>query len=460
MTPNLITGYNVHRPEDREAMLAEIGVRSIDELFEQIPHSIRLNRDLAVPGPMTEWNLGSLIRSLACKNSTTRTHLSFLGGGAYHHFIPATVDTICNRGELLTAYTPYQPEMSQGLLQILFEYQQLISTLFGLPSVNCSLYDGATALAEGAWMACQIRNLRRIIVAKTIWPQYMEVLLNYMKGRGVEIGYVNEDPLTGLLDKNELQAAFRSPAATLLVQSPNAFGILEDLQSLAEIAHSHSSLFSVSTYPIALGILRAPGHQGADIVTCEGQSLGIPLNAGGPYLGILATHKKHERFLPGRLVGRLTDLRGNQAYALIKEDREQHASREKATSHICSNQAHQAMRAAVYLTTLGEKGFLEISLLNAKKARYFKEKLVAIQGVSLARRGPFFNEFALNLPCSSLLVLKTLETQGIFGGISLGKNGLLVNVTELHSRDQLDKAAQIFEFSIADILKNSGKSPR
>lgn len=442
--PPVPSGYNVHRETDRDAMLQAIGVTSVDELFETIPLDIRLNRPLNVPAPVTEWQLVRHLKELAGRNATTVTHLSFLGGGAYDHHIPAVVETICGRGEFLTAYTPYQPEMSQGLLQVLFEYQKLAGLLTGLPSVNCSLYDGSVALAEAAWMACSIRELRQVVVADTLWPQSREVLDTYMKGRGVEVVTCASDTSTGRLDIVQLEKLTTSHVAAVIVQSPNCYGVIEDLKAIRGACDAHGTFLNVSAYPLSLGVLKPPGDFGADIVTCEGQSLGIPLAGGGPYLGILSTHKKHERFMPGRLVGRVTDLRGNLAYALIKEDREQHVSREKATSHICSNQALQAMRAAVYLACVGERGFREIASQNAAKARYLRERLLALPGIVAARSGAFFNEFALHLPVPTLAFLAALEKRGIFGGIAIGDRELLVAVTEKRAKSELDSAVKAF----------------
>lgn len=451
-TRNYLSGYNVHRQEDREKMFQAIGINKIEDLFEQIPDILRLKKPLSLPKAMSEWKLENHLRDLAAKNLTLKTHLSFLGGGVYDHFIPATVDAISNRGELLTSYTPYQPQMSQGLLQILFEYQKMISILLGLPAVNCSVYDGATALAEGAWMACVIKETKCIIAADGIWPEYQNVLNNYMKGRNVEIIYVNQDKETGLVDQTHLiEVNKNNKFATILVQSPNKYGVLENLASLSEFAISNNALFNLSTYPMALGLLEAPGKQSVDIVTCEGQSLGIHLNAGGPYLGIMGTHKKYEEFLPGRLVGCNTDTDGNHFFSLIKEYREQHVSRENATSHICSNQALQAVKAVVYLATLGENGFKELSLLNAQKAHYFQEKLCAIAGVSLARKAPFFNEFCIKLPCLTDLFLNKLEEKNIFAGIKIGPYELLIAVTEKHTREQLEYAAKVFSETIKTI---------
>ena len=445
-----LSGYNVHRSSDTQQMLEVIGVKSIDELFEDIPLGIRLARPLNLPEPMTEWQLQREMSRLASSNATVRTHLSFLGGGAYAHHIPAVVDYMCNRGEFLTAYTPYQPEMSQGLLQVLFEYQLSVSKLVGLPSVNCSLYDGATALAEAAWMACSIKDIKRLIVSKTIWPEWLEVLETYMKGRGVDLHYLDDDT-TGMVDLAGLQSAAAAPTAAVLIQSPNRYGVIEDIATIASICKERDILTNVAVYPIACGLLKPPGELGADIVTCEGQALGIPLSAGGAYLGVLATHKEYERYLPGRIVGKLVDLRGESAYALIKEEREQHVSRDRATSHICSNQALHAMRAAIYLACVGEVGMREIAAQNTAKAHHLADLLTMIEGVKFFKSGNFFNEFTLTLPVPVELVLERLLEYGIFGGIGLGSHEVLIAVTELHSRADLQLMFDILKQVVVEM---------
>lgn len=438
-------------------MLRVIGVDSVEALFESIPSSIRLGRMLELPKPLPEWKLKKHIESFASQNSSTRTHLSLLGGGAYEHYIPAVVDSICSRGEFLTAYTPYQPEMSQGLLQVLYEYQLLLSKVLAMEAVNCSLYDGATAAAEGAWLACSATNRRRVLVADTLWPHWLDVMRVYLQPRGVKVEIFESDRSSGLVNHASLRPLMSGDVASVIVQTPNALGVVEDLALLAELAHDHGALLHVAAYPMLLGLARGPGADGADVVTCEGQSLGLPLNAGGPYLGVFATRKKYLRYMPGRIVGMLTDLRGDKAYALTREEREQHVSREQATSHICSNQALQAMRAAIYLSTVGEVGFREIAAQCATKAAYLADRLIEIEGVRLARGAPFFNEFAIEIPCDIEALLELLANDGIFGGISVGgvagcgANTLLIAVTEVRTREELDGAAVTFRRAISQL---------
>jgi glycine dehydrogenase subunit 1 len=444
-------GYNVHTPADREAMLAAIGVASIDDLFAQIPAEVRLTRELSLPGPMSEWELARHMRALAARNATTLTHLSFLGGGAYEHYIPAVVPAIASRGEYLTAYTPYQPEMSQGLLRVLHDFQIVMSRLLGLPAVNCSVYDGATALAESAWMASQITGIRHVLVSELVWRDWRTVLETYMAGRGVALTAVPSDPATGEIDLAALEALLaKQPAAAVLVQTPNQAGVIEPLRRVAERAHAHGALLVASWHPLLSGVFATPGELGADIVCGEAQPLGLPLNAGGPYLGVMATRAEHEKHLPGRIVGECSDLKGEPALALVKEEREQHVSRYNATSHICSNQALLAVRALVYLCTVGERGLHEIARLNVQKAHWLCDRLCALPGVTRAVSGRFFNEFLLRLPCPASALLRELEAEGIFGGLDYsrfdegGGDRLLVAVTEVRSRADLERAVAAF----------------
>ena len=451
----LLTGHNVHSAAERQAMLESIGASSIDDLFAQIPDSIRLQRPLQLPGPLSEWELERKMRGLAARNETTRTTLSFLGGGAYEHHLPAVLDALADRGEFLTAYTPYQPEMSQGLLRYLLDFQTMLGRLLGRKAVNCSVYDGATALAEAAWMACCHQNRNRIVVSEALWPDYLQVLETYMPGRGVEVVKVPLDPDTGQIDlaraAKELAIA---PSAAFIVQTPNALGVIEPLADAIALAHEHGALANVSVNALLIGLTKSPGQLDADIVTCEAQPLGLPLNGGGPYLGVVATREEMNHLLPGRIVGVCDDIKGEEALALISEEREQHVSRDKATSHICSNQAWLALKVVIYLGWLGENGLHRLAELCAKKARYLRNKLLEIPGVTPAASGEFFHEFALDLPVPAAEVLKTLQNKGIFGGIDLtdwpggSSQRILIAVTETKNRADLDLAAASFRAAI------------
>lgn len=448
MTSQVHSGYDFQPEADRRAMLDAIGVATVDDLFSAIPSAIRLQRPLNLPGPLSEWALDREFRARAARNATTRTHLSFLGGGAYDHFIPAAVDAIATRGEFLTAYTPYQPEMSQGLLQVLHDFQLLMGRVLGLPAVNCSVYDGATAMAEMAWMACVIRARRRIAVAASVLPDYRAVLATYLAGRGVDIVDVPANATSGALDLDALDGVLAAgDCAAIIVQSPNRFGVLEALGAICTTAHRHDALANVSVNPLLSGIARTPGAAGADIVCAEAQPLGIPLNAGGPYLGAVATRQEYRGFLPGRIVGEVFDLKGEPALALVHEEREQHVSRDRATSHICSNQALMALRVVLHLSLLGEQGFARVASLATTKAHAYVDRLCAHPGVTRVHDGPFFNECLIRLPVPAAPVLAHLQAEGIFGGVDWQRfdpavrDCLLIAVTEQHSASDLERGA-------------------
>ena len=444
MTPN----YLVHRDSERDEILHAMGLESIDDLFSHIPEHIRLNRPLDLPPAYSEWALEQHIRQLASANRTTRSHLSYIGGGMYEHHIPAVVDALANRGEFLTAYTPYQPEMSQGLLQSLAEYQQAIAALTGVPVVNSSSYDGATAMCEGVWVACLATVGERIVVSSAIWPQYRQTLETYLTARNVEIEYVDPDPVTGRLVVADLQARFAdNPPNAFVFQSPNALGVLEDVKSLGMLCFANRIVSVMGFNPIQSGIFHPPGKYAIDVVFGDGQPLGIPLSAGGATLGLLACRKEYRKYMPGRLVGLVENIDGNPAYALTHEEREQHVARERATSNICSNQAWCALRAVIYLAALGEGGIRRLARLNARKAHYLADQLAQVPGVSLTFSGPFFNEFMVTLPKPVSDVQDALLNEGIFGGIDgrdLGRDdALLMAVTETKSKADLDHTAEV-----------------
>ncbi|MDE3016202.1 MAG: aminomethyl-transferring glycine dehydrogenase subunit GcvPA [Pseudomonadota bacterium] len=438
-------------------MLASIGARDVEALFAAIPKALRLSRPLDLPEPLPEWELSRHMQALAAKNATTRTHNSFLGGGAYDHYIPAVVDAIVSRGEFLTSYTPYQPEISQGLLQALFEYQTALSAITGLPVVNGSCYDGATALADAAWCTCLISGTQAeggIVLSEGVWPHWREVVNSYMGGRGVGIQALPLDKKSGRIDVKALDAALaKHKSAGFLFQTPNSVGVFEDVKAIADICAKHGVTSVCAFNPLAAGIVTPPGLQGVDIVVCDGQPLGIPLSAGGPSLGVFATRREYRKYVPGRLIGKVTDINGNLAYALVYEDREQHVARERATSNICSNQALNALRAVIYLASLGEGGLSKIAALNARKAHYLAEKLSSI-GVEQAFDGAFFNEFVVVLSKPVAPILKTLQENKIFGGIdysgALGlKHALLISVTETKTRADMDAFAHGLKKTLA-----------
>ena len=442
-------GYNVHTASDVQDMLQVMGLHSVEQLFEDIPTQVRLHLELNLPPALSEWQLTRDVRAMADMNASTLTHANFLGGGAYEHYIPAVVDAIVSRGEFLTAYTPYQPEMSQGLLQALFEFQSLVGKLLGRECVNCSVYDGATALAEACWMMCSATGKRRVVVTQAVWPEYQEVLNTYLLPRGVTVDYVLQDPVTGLADVVAMTAKLAgNDVAGVVLQTPNALGVIEDVAALLKICKQNSVLLTVCVNPLLCGWLEAPGQVGADIVVCEGQPLGLPLSAGGPYIGIIACAKPLERYLPGRLVGRVHDLNGKLGYGLVKEDREQHVAREKATSHICSNQALNAIRVAVHLACLGERNFMQIAEANAANSVMLRDLLTALPGINLLRTGVHFNEFAIELPIPAAEFCARMKRLGIFAGVPLTEplaghqRGLLIAVTETKNTADLEAYAK------------------
>lgn len=442
------TGFCVHTSHDRDEMLFSMGLDSIDSLFVDVPEEIKLGGLLDLPGRLSEWALLRDVRTFTAMNATTQTHQCYLGGGAYDHYIPAVIDAIVSRGEYLTAYTPYQPEMSQGLLQALYEFQILVGRLLGLPSVNCSVYDGATALAEACWMMCSKTGKRTVVLPEALWPDYRTVLETYLEARSVRILWVPQDGETGRLDQASLARIIAaSDSAGVVLQTPNALGIVEDIQTVSTLCKCSGLLLCVAVNPIMCGLIEPPGAHGADIVTGEGQPLGIPLSAGGPYIGIIATTKQMEPYIPGRLVGQVHDLNGKLAYALIKEDREQHVARDKATSHICSNQALNALRVLIYLAVLGEKNFMELAHINVANAEYLALKLLELPGVVRLRNGFSFNEFAIELPVSSQRFCERMQTLGIFAGLPIepglagSDRALLISVTETKTQEDLDRYA-------------------
>ena len=437
-------------------MLQAMGLHSLEQLFDDVPPQVRLRRELDLPPALTEWELARDVRAMAALNRHATTHIGFLGCGAYEHHIPAVVDAIASRGEFLTAYTPYQPEMSQGLLQVLFEFQTLVGRLLGRECVNCSVYDGATAFAEACWMMCSASGRRRVVVSEALFPDYRNVLETYLSPRGVTLAWAGTDPVTGLSDPKSLQSLLlEGETAGVALQSPNAFGVVEDLAGLADCCRRAGALLCVSVNPMLCGWIESPGELGADIVTCEGQPLGLPLSAGGPYVGIIACVKSLERYLPGRLVGRVHDLNGRLGYALVKEDREQHVARDKATSHICSNQALNAIRVAVYLACVGESNFRRLAESNAASAASLRGRLLRLPGVAALRSGVHFNEFSLELPLPAVEFTRRMSARGLLAGVPIAPAlarhdcGLLVAVTETRSNEDLDlyvsQAAQSLE---------------
>jgi glycine dehydrogenase subunit 1 len=436
--------YIPNSPEERAEMLKVIGLSSSEELFRSIPEDIRLKRPLKITEPLSEPEVIALMENLASRNSASRES-SFLGAGVYSHYSPTIVDYLIQRSEFFTAYTPYQPEVSQGTLQYIFEFQTLVCQLTGMEVANASMYDGSTAMAEAILMAQRITRRQKVLLAKTIHPEYVEVLRTYTKYTDTEIDFIDFDKETGLIKRNEL-SKLSEQVACLVVQSPNFFGIIEDLRGLAEEAHSVGALFVVVvTEAISFGLLKTPGEFGADIVVAEGQSFGIPMSFGGPHLGLFATHEKFVRQMPGRLAGIAYDKHGNRGFVLTLATREQHIRREKATSNICTNQGLMALAATIYLETMGRRGLQEVALQNVRKAAYAKQKITELEGYSIPYSGYTFNEFVVRVKGSAEEVLEKLRSEhSIIGGLPLSryfpemKSDFLICVTETNTKEQID----------------------
>ncbi len=441
--------------KDRKEMMAKIGISSLDELFSTIPKDIMLKRELNVPSPMTELELIQLFEKITQKNNY-QNYLSFLGAGAYFHVIPYIVDYLSSRGEFISPYTPYQPEVSQGTLQVIFEFQTLICQLTGMDIANASLYDGASAAAEAVLMAHRLKGKSKVIIAKTLHPHYRRVIQTYVKNLGVEIEEIKYSE-TGEFDLKDLRKKLDDKTAAVVFQSPNFMGIIENLKKISDLAHSVQALsIVVVTEPVSLGILEAPGKLGADIVAGEGQSFGLPLSFGGPYLGFMACCKEYIRQFPGRIAGQTKDVDGKRGFVLTLSTREQHIRRERATSNICTNQAWCALRAAIFLETLGREGLKELAWQNIQKANYALEKLSQIKGIKRKFKGNFFNEFVLEFSGSFEKISGFLRKKGIVGGLNLGeyypelKKCALVCVTEMHKREEIDKLAAILKEGVKE----------
>ncbi|WP_268896060.1 aminomethyl-transferring glycine dehydrogenase subunit GcvPA [Paenibacillus glycinis] len=443
---------NLHRyipmtEQDQADMLATIGVQSTEELFRDIPEAIRYRGVLPMSGALDEISLLGHMKELAGRNADTDSYASFLGAGIYDHHVPVVINHMISRSEFYTAYTPYQPEISQGELQAIFEFQSYICELTGMAVANASMYDGVTALSEAGALAAGATKRSRIVISRAVHPEARETVRTMARGLNleiVEVGYAN-----GVTDLAELQAAVTAETAAVLVQSPNFFGCLEDLSAIEPIIHGVKGLFVVSTNPISLGLIEAPGKLGADIVVGDAQPLGISQSLGGPTCGFFAVAEPLMRRMPGRIVGQTTDIDGKRGFVLTLQAREQHIRREKATSNICSNQALLALCASIYLSTMGKQGLQDVANLNLQKAHYASARLAEQPGIALAFPAPFFNEFVIRLPEGTSvkeLNLKLLEA-GVLGGYDLGlaypelAGHMLVAVTEKRTRAEIESFA-------------------
>ncbi|HUG18861.1 MAG TPA: aminomethyl-transferring glycine dehydrogenase subunit GcvPA [Planctomycetaceae bacterium] len=447
--------YLFTTPDQQQEMLNTIGVSSVEDLFSHIPDELRFRGDLNLPVGKTELELESEIRAIANRNRNGTELTCFLGGGVYDHFIPSAVDEIAQRGEYYTAYTPYQAEASQGSLQVFFEYQTLICELLGMDVSNASLYEGGTALVEAALMAMRVtRRHRKIVVLGSVHPEYREILSTYLEQLGCEIVVV--PALEGVADVNLVSDSLDDQTACLIVQSPNFFGHLESMAELAEAAHQKGALLVSSTDPISLGLLKQPGDLGVDIATAEGQPLGIPMQYGGPFLGILACREEYMRKMPGRVIGTTSDRLGNSCFVLNLQAREQHIRRDKATSNICTNQGLLALRATVYLTLLGPQGLREAAERCCRLAHYAAERLTALPNFEQAFDQPFFKEFALRYRGD----VRDLSRRAAEAGFAIGptldrfpgqfdesmRSLVLCAVTEKRTVEEIDRLAEALSF--------------
>jgi len=437
--------YVLNTVEDQKLMLGRVGLSGMEDLFRDIPPGARLHTPLDLPRPLAEPELHRHLREVAGKNLNLDEYACFLGAGAYDHYVSPIVDQLLLRSEFYTAYTPYQPEISQGTLQAIFEYQSLICTLTGMEVANASLYDGASALAEAALMACEETKRSKVVVSESVHPEYRAVVRTYLRHRGIEIA---ECPCTcGLTDPETLAGLVDSRTAAVLIQQPNFFGCLEPVLDLGEASHRHGALFVVCVDPVSLGLLEAPGEYGADIVVGEGQGLGNQVSFGGPYLGFLACRQKLVRRMPGRLVGQTLDKSGRRGFVLTIQAREQHIRREKATSNICSNEALCALAATIHLCWLGKDGLRRVAELCLQKSHYAHSQLASLKGVKPSFKAPFFKEFAMQLEEDIEEVNGRLIKGRIIGGLDLGRfyrsysGHMLLCCTEMRTREEIDRLA-------------------
>ena len=419
-------------------MLAAIGAGTVDDLFLDIPEEFR-NPSLDLPAPLSELEIQMELAGFAANNRPLGSGPSFLGAGSYHHFIPAIVKALMTRGEFLTAYTPYQPEVSQGTLQVIYEFQSLIANLFEMEVANAGMYDGATSLAEGVLMACRVTQRHQVAIADTLSPDYLKVIQTYCQAQGIQL------QLTPAADPQ-----ITGETACLVVQYPNFFGYLEDLSRLSDQAHQSGALLVVSADPMALGMFQPPGHYDADIVTGEGQPLGIPTSFGGPYLGLFTAKQQYIRQMPSRLVGKTVDSQGRTGYVLTLQTREQHIRRERATSNICTNEALYALASTIYLAAMGKQGLRQIAELCYHKAHYAAAQIAELPGYSLPLSGTFFQEFVIQCPDSPAHINRRLLERNILGGWDLTADsngsapalgtdqGMLLCVTEMNSKEDID----------------------
>jgi len=441
--------YLPHTSEEIEHICKTIGVGSVDELLEVFPEELRLTGALDLPAGLSEQEVLGLLTGLASKNTPQDRLSSFLGAGAYNHYIPAAIGNITARSEFITSYTPYQPEISQGTLQAIFEYQSLICQLTAMEVANASLYDGASATAEAVLMARRVTRRGKALVSAGLHPEYRETVATYLKGTADRPACISYGKGTGTALFEEVEQSFDDDTACLVVQCPNFFGGVEDIKALADLVHSKKGLLVVViSEALSMGALTPAGELGADIVVGEAQSFGSPLSYGGPYLGFMGVREKYLRQMPGRVVGQTVDRNERRSYCLTMATREQHIRREKATSNICTNQGLVALTCAIYLTLLGKGGLMRLARLNMAKAAFLKEELKKVAGIKIAFDAPNFNEFVIEIDGEPKVFLKALLEKGIAGGVELGrfypelKNHILIAATEMNTRAEMEAYAE------------------
>ena len=453
MTPNghFQSHYIPNTEPEQAEMLATLGLNSLDDLFHDIPDQYR-DPFLDLPAPLSEQEIQRELSLLASQNRPLNSGPSFLGAGSYNHFVPSVVKAIMTRGEFLTAYTPYQPEVSQGTLQVIYEFQTLIGNLYGMEVANAGMYDGATSLAEGVLMACRVTQRHQIVVSDRVAPAYQQVIRTYCQAQGIEIRTVFD-----------WEPEINPETACLVMQYPNFFGDIEDLRKHSKVAHDQGALLVVSADPMAMGMFNSPGHYDADIVTGEGQPLGIPTSYGGPYLGLFTTKQQYIRQMPSRLVGKTVDTEGRTGYVLTLQTREQHIRRERATSNICTNEALYALAATIYLAATGKQGLRQVAELCYHKAHYAAAQIAKLPGYSLPFPSTFFQEFVVQCPTKPATINRRLLEQNILGGLDLSKppyssplpmgdgeggNYMLLCATEMNTKEDIEAlVSALGEFS-------------
>jgi glycine dehydrogenase subunit 1 len=434
--------YIPNTDKNREEMLKRIGVKDFSQLLSGIPPSILLKEDLKLPSPLSELELAGMLRNLSQENRSADEMISFLGGGAYDHFIPSVVNHILLRSEFYTAYTPYQAEVSQGTLQSIYEFQSLICELTGMDVANASMYDGASATAEAALMSHSSNRKREIIIPDSLHPAYKKVLETYCAGMGLKI--ITSSAENGMADLSDLKSSLSSETSCVIVQSPNFYGVIEDVAKIEKLVHSAGALLIMVCDPLSLGILKSPGELGVDIAVGEGQGMGNPTNLGGPFLGFFTAKKDMVRRLPGRLIAATRDSQGQRGFVMTLQTREQHIRREKATSNICTNEALCALASAVYLSLMGKNGIKKVARLCVQKSHYAMEEITKVNGFKLKYQAPFFKEFIVETPIPPEEIIDRLLDQNILAGVDLFrldsrlKDLLLICVTEKRTKKEID----------------------